>query len=119
MASLLKPWVIRYVDHQGRQVAKGTPGARKRKERAAKWYGQYVDADGKRRRVPLCTDKVAARQMLAELERKAERTKVGVVDRFAEYRKAPLDSHLADYETHLRNKGVSGKHLSETMRRLR
>jgi integrase len=119
MASLLRPWVVRYIDADGRQVHKGTPGARKVKKRTAKWYGQYVDADGDRQRVPLCTDKVAARQMLAELERKAEHRKAGLVDRFAEHRKAPIDAHLADYETHLRNKGVSAKHLSETMRRLR
>jgi integrase len=119
MASLLRPWVVRYLDADGRQVRKGTPGASKVKRRAAKWYGQYVDADGNRRRAPLSTDKVAARQMLAELERNAEHRKAGLVDRFAEQRKTPIDTHLADYETHLSNKGVSGKHLSETMRRLR
>jgi integrase len=69
--------------------------------------------------VPLCTDKVAALQMLAELERTAERQKVGVIDRFAEHRKASVEQHLTDYETHLRNKGASVKHLKETMRRLR
>jgi integrase len=119
MASLLKPWITRYVDGQGRQVPKGTPGARKKKQRASKWYGQYVDADGKRRRVPLCSDKVAALQLLAELERTAERQKVGVIDRFAEHRKASVEQHVTDYETHLRNKGASAKHLKETMRRLR
>src|SRR5262245_65352606 len=98
MASLLKPWVTRYISH-GRQVPKGTPGARKKKQRASKWYGQYVDADGKRHRVPLCTDKVAALQMLAELERTAERQKVCVIDRFAEHHKASVEQHLTDYET--------------------
>src|SRR5262249_13882939 len=112
-------WITRYIDSQGRQVSKGTPGARKKKQRTNKWYGQYVDADGKRRRVPLCTDKVAALQLLAELERTAERQKVGVIDRFAEHRKASVEQHLTDYETHLRNKGASTKHLKETMRRLR
>src|SRR5436305_15066538 len=82
-------------------------------------YCQYLDADGKRQRVPLSSDKVAALQMLADLERDTERKKVGVVDRFAEHRKAPIDTHLADYETHLRNKNTSPKHLSETLRRLR
>lgn len=40
MATLLKPWITRYVDVDGHQVRKNTPGARKVKERAAKWYGQ-------------------------------------------------------------------------------
>src|SRR5262249_31841075 len=116
---LLKPWIIRYVDGQGRQVPKGTPGARKKKVRASKWYGQFVDADGKRQRVPLCSDRVAALQMLAELERTAERQKVGVVDRFAAHPPAPMEKHLAASEPHLQNKGASDKHLSETLPRLR
>jgi integrase len=119
MASLLKPWIIRYVDSAGRQVSKGTPGAKKVKERAAKWYGQYTDLDGRRHRVPLCTDKVAARQMLAALERDVQLGRAGVLDPFAQHRNAPIDSHVADYEVHTRNKGVSAKTLSEDLRRLR
>jgi integrase len=119
MASLLRPWIVRYVNAKGLQVRKGTPGAKKVKRRTSKWYGQFVDAEGNRKRVPLCTDKGAALQMLAGLERDAQRQRAGLVDRFAEHRQAPIDSHLAEYETHLRNKGVSGKHLSETLRRLR
>jgi len=119
MASLFKPQIVRYVDRDGRQVPKGTLGARKKKERAGKWYGQYVDADGKRCRVPLCSDKVAALQMLADLERNAERKKAGLVDRFAEHRKAPINKHILEYETSLHTEGVSRKHLSETLRRLR
>jgi integrase len=57
--------------------------------------------------------------MLAELERTAERKKVGVVDRFVEHRRARIEVHVADYETHLRNKGTSDKHLYETSHRLR
>src|SRR4051794_40180151 len=119
MARLLKPWVTRYLDADGRQVPKGTPGARKVKERASKWYGQYVVQDGGRRRVPLCTDKAAARQMLAKLERDVQLGRAGVVDSFAEHRKKPIASHVADYESHLRNEGVSAKGQSEDMRRLR
>jgi integrase len=119
MASLLKPWIVRYVNSKGRQVPKGTPGAKKVKKRAAKWYGQFVNADDKRQRVPLCTDKVAAMKMLVDLERDAERKKVGVVDRFVEHCKAPIEKHLREYEAHLCSKGVSSKHFSETIRRLR
>src|SRR4051794_38970929 len=68
MGTVLKIQVVRYLDEQGHRVPKGTPGARKVREKSAKWYGQYADAHGDRRRVPLCTDKAAARQMLAELE---------------------------------------------------
>jgi integrase len=119
MASLLKPWVVRYLDSEGRQVPKGTPGACKVKQRASKWYAQYVDLDGRRRRVPLCTDKVASRQMLATIEREVQLGRAGVSDPFAQHRKAPVEAHLADYEVHVRNKGVSAKTLSEDLRRLR
>ncbi len=119
MASLLKPWVVRYLDASGRQVTKDTPDARKVEQRTAKWYGQYTDADGRRRRVPLCNDKAASRQMLATLEREAHLGRAGVSDPFAHHRKAPIESHVADYETYIHNKGISAKGLSEDLRRLR
>src|SRR4051812_33450102 len=69
MGSLLKVWVVRHVDAEGRRVSRDTPGSRAIKEKSAKWYGQFKDAAGNRRRVPLCTDKAAALQELARLER--------------------------------------------------
>jgi integrase len=119
MAFLEKRTFIRHVDAEGRRVPPGTPGARKVKEKSSKWYGQYVDADGRRQRVPLCSDKVAARQMLAELERQAQRGKAGLIDPHGEHRKAPIQTHLDAYAVHLRSKGVSAKHHVETMRRLK
>src|SRR4051812_8884017 len=119
MGSLIKQQIVSHVDAQGRRVPRGTPGARKVKEKSSKWYGQFVDAEGVRRRVPLCTDKVAARQMLAALERGAELGRAGVTDKFAAHRNRPIAEHVSDYETHLRNRGISAKHLSETIRRLR
>jgi integrase len=119
MANLMKLTFTRYVDAQGRRVSKDTPGAKVVREKSSKWFGQYTDAEGQRRRVPLSSNKVVAQQMLAELIRDIERGKVGITDPYAEQRKAPIDSHVSDYETYLRNKGVSEKHLAETLRRLR
>lgn len=119
MATLLKPWITRYLDADGRQVPKDTPGARKVKDRSSKWYGQFTDAKGNRRRVPLCTDKAAARQMLATLEREIQRGKAGLADPFARHMKAPIRDHVAGYETAQRNKGVAARTLAEDMRRLR
>ena len=118
MANLLKLTFIRYVDAEGRRVPKGTPGARKVKEKSTKWFGQYRNADGDRKRVPLCTDKTAARQMLADIVRDIARGKAGLVDPHGDHRKAPIEGHVAAYEIHLRNKGVSEKHRAETIRRL-
>ena len=46
--------------------------------KAKNWTGQYLDAFGVRQRVTLSTDKTAARQMLAELERQVELEKAGL-----------------------------------------
>jgi integrase len=119
MASLVKPWVVRHLDADGRQVAKGTAGATKVKQRAKKWYGQFTDGDGRRRRVPLCTDKAAARQMLATIEREVQRGRAGLDDGFAGHRKAPIRGHIDGYEEHLRGKGVCDEHRKETLRRLK
>ncbi len=97
---------------------KGKDGKRVTKY-AKKWYIEYIDCDGIRRRVPGFKDKTAARQKAAELEREVERQKAGLVDKFAEHRKRLLSEHVDEYEAHLCNKGVSEAHLRETMRRLR
>ena len=160
MASVFKPTFTRYVDPGGKRVSRDTPGARKVREKATKWYGQYTDVDDKltktplspditlapkklirtrraskgsasepslARRVSMCKDaklsrrgnKVVARQMFANLVREAERGKAGLTDPRAEQKQAPIESQVKDYEGHLRNKGVSDKHLAETLRRLR
>jgi hypothetical protein len=77
MGTLLKVWVVRHVDAKGRRVPRGTPGARAVKEKSTKWYAQFNDAEGRRRRVPLCADKAAALQKLAELERDVARGRRG------------------------------------------
>jgi len=119
MASLFKPTFTRYVDPEGKRVNRDTPVARKVREKSTKWYGQYTDADGKLQRVPLSPDKVAAGQMLADLVRQSERGKAGMKDPHEGQKLAPIEDHVKDYQAHLRNKGVSDKHLSETLRRLR
>src|SRR4051812_13302934 len=120
MGTPLKIQVIRHVDDQGRRVPKGTPGSRVVKERSRKWYGQYKDATGKRCRTPLCTDKAAALQMLARLERDIAQGKQGLADPYKKHHKASISEHVDAYEAYLRNNAnVSTKHLYETIRRLR
>src|SRR5262245_56824929 len=79
MASLMKPWQVRY-EKDGKRVPRGTPGAKKVKERARKWYGQDIPGLPRRKRVPLLSDKAVARRMLAELVRKGELGEVGLDD---------------------------------------
>jgi hypothetical protein len=73
-----------------------TDDGRRVRLRSRKWYGEYRDADGIVRFVPLATDRTAAEQMLAELERKSELRKAHITDPFVEQRKRPFTEHLAD-----------------------
>jgi integrase len=80
--------------------------------KAAKWYGRVP---GNPKPVPLCTDKTAAQQMLAELIKKAELGRVGISDPFEEHRQRPLAEHLADWEASLRAGGATAKHVRQTV----
>lgn len=105
---------------------------------SAKWYGEYTDGDGITRRVPLANDKTAAGQMLADLVRKAELGKAGIVDPFEAHRKRPLlcsrcrgrgetdageacdcpgRPHLSEYRRFLEAEGNTPKHARQTCRR--
>src|SRR5262245_45599400 len=86
---------------------------------ARKWYGQYTDGDGVRRRVPLTANKAAAQQMLAELVRRAEMERAGVRDRFQDHRKRPLAAHLTDWEASLRANSRDDEYIKLKLTRLR
>jgi hypothetical protein len=115
MPSVFKKSITRYLDAEGRQVPKGTPGARKVREKSAKWYGR---PPGATRPVPLCENKAAAQMMLAELVRKAEMAKAGVIDHYASPRKRPLAEHLADFRRELEAKGDEPRHVAVVVGRL-
>ncbi len=118
MASLVKIWITRYVDKSGSRVPKGTPGAKKVKERSTVWYAQYKH-DGKWKREPLFTDKSASAVRLAELVKAEARGEVGLVNPHKAAMEAEIDGHVEDYLTHLRTEGANPKHLSERERLLR
>jgi integrase/recombinase XerD len=98
MASLFRPT---YLD-------KKTGKSRKVK----KWYGQYTDAEGKQRRVPLSENKTAAQQMLNDLVRKAKLGKAGILDPFEEHRKRPLTEHLQDWKRVLESRNNTEDYIT-------
>src|SRR3954453_11296349 len=114
MARVFKKSITRYLDAGGRQVPKGTPGARKVREKSAKWYGR---APGAARPVPLCENKAASQMMLNELVRKAGLAAVGLADPYEAHRKQPLLEHLADFEAALMAKGVTTKQAGQVAAR--
>ena len=72
---------------------------------AAKWAADVRFADGTRRRVRFSPNRDASAQMLAELLKRIENEKAGIVDRTAQHRKRPLTAHLDDWQASLRAAG--------------
>jgi hypothetical protein len=116
MPSVFKKSIVRYLDAEGRQVPKGTPGARRVKEKSAKWYGRVPGAT---KPVPLCENKSAAQMMLNELAKKAELAKAGISDPYEQHRRRPLLEHLADFEAYLVAKGNTLKQAKQVASRAR
>ena len=79
--------------------ARGTSGESK------KWYGEYVDHRGVRKRVPLAADKASARAMLRELERQADRRRSGLADEFTEAAGVPIAELKAAFLADLKLRG--------------
>jgi integrase len=98
MSRVFKKSITRYLDAEGRQVPKGTPGARRAKEKSAKWYGRVPGAI---RPIPLCENKEAAKVMLNELVHRAGLATVGLANPFEAHSKRRLSEHLADFRREL------------------
>jgi integrase len=120
MSSLHKITYVYWLDAEGRRVTKDTPGARKHVEQSAKWYACWKEGD-RQVRVPLCTDKGAAKVMLGDLLRKRERGEAGMVDEFKEHKTRAITDHLKDYLGSVRGSGKvsSEKYFDEKQRILK
>jgi integrase len=101
MANLYKKTILVRDPETGEKV--------KRKSR--KWWGRYRDEKRKEKRVPLALDKHAALAMLNARVRTAERIAAGILDEHEEHRKRPIEHHLADFEKHLKARGISAEHV--------
>jgi integrase len=128
-----KKRVAVWVDAAGRKrqapVTAGSPP--RLRERAGTYSAQYRDGDGIVRRVPTgCRSADAARAVLADLERRAEHVKAGIVTQaeanVAEHADTPVVEHVAAYVDALarkRGKGarrtVSSAHVTGVDRTLR
>lgn len=109
MASLYKKPVVVTDPDTGRRI----------KTKSKKWWGQFKDATGQLKRVPLAIDKSAAQAMLNQLVQRVERLKAGLVDPTEEQRKRILTDHLKEFDRYLRNKGVSQRQVVESLAKLR
>src|SRR5438309_8746549 len=81
MASLVKPWITRYVDDKGQRVSKNTPGAKKVRERSRLWYAQYKPRGSKKwKRKALFADKRASQTELGKIITALELDEAGLVN---------------------------------------
>jgi len=83
-----------------------------------KWYIEYRDASGKLRRVPGFTDKFATEQWAAELERRAERERLGIIEVSHENLTAPIQSHLDDWLADLERQNRSPEYIRKVRSRI-
>lgn len=72
---------------------------------AAKWAAWVRHADGSRKRVYFSPNKDAAAVMLADLLKRVENEKGGVIDRTHAHRKHPIAAHLDNWLDSLRANG--------------
>ncbi len=118
MATLNKITTILYLDKAGNRVKKGEPGAKAHRVRSKKWYGAYRE-NGKLVRVPLSTDKSAAKKLLADHLQRKEREKAGVIDETLGQLTRPIEEHITDFLGHQKAKGVCDEYYVERERCLR
>jgi site-specific recombinase XerD len=57
--------------------------------------------------------------MLNQIVKRVEREKAGLIDPTEEQRKRPLVEHVQEFESYLRNKGVTPKQVAETISKLK
>jgi integrase len=93
------------------------------KRRYATWYIGYVDHTGKRRTVKGFTDKSLTERLAAKLSDEARARREGLIDPQQEnlerWRRAPIEDHLSDFESELRRRRTTAKHVTTTMGRVR
>lgn len=85
-----------------------------RNRKGSSWYIAYVDADGVRRTVKGCPDRVASERMAHKLIADVALQKAGLVDprdvAFRDADRSSVDAHLDAWKAHMLAKGRSEKH---------
>src|SRR5512135_2117224 len=101
----------------------GKDGTERIRDESSTYFARYRDGNGLVVEVPTgCRDESAARQVLAEMERKAERVRAGLITpaeaRTAEHLSTPIGEHVAAYIDSMKSRGVVAMHRDNTQRHL-
>jgi integrase len=99
-----------------------TPSGDKIVAESSKYLARYRDGSGVVQTVPTkCSDLMAARAVLSELEKRAELVRAGVLtpaqDAVADHKRATIAGHVEAYIDSLRSRGNTPKHYN-TVKRL-
>ena len=104
-------------------ITVGQDGAERIVIESSKYVARYRDGNGVVRVKPTgCRDEQAARSVLADLERRAELVRSGVMtseeDAVSRHQETPLSEHFDAYLAYLEAKGACPEHRSERSRQL-
>jgi integrase len=99
----------------------GASGEARIRVESGTFVAKFRNGDGLVVELPTgCRTEDAARQVLADLERRAERVRAGLISpaeaRTAEHLAKPIGEHVAAYLTSLEASGASPKHVAESRR---
>ena len=94
-----------------------TEKGKKTRKTSKYWYIRYKDEAGRWKEKKAFKDKVATEQFKAQLDRKMELAKTGIIDRFEADRKKPLREHLSDFQRSLINNGNTEEYAKLTYNR--
>lgn len=93
---------------------------RKRTKTSKFWTGIYRDENGKQVWAKLSTDEREAWRMVVELEAKARKVKLGLIDPQEDARQAqrtrPIDEHITDFQNKLQAAARDEGHVATTIR---
>jgi hypothetical protein len=109
----------RWTDGNGNdRTAPVTPDGKRIELETQTWVARYRDGEGRRREVSTgCRDKTAAPQVLADLVKRSEQIKSGIITpqqaRTADHADVPVSEHVEAYLEHMKAKTVRGKRVSE------
>jgi integrase len=102
-------------------ITTGEDGTERIRFESSTYYARYRNGDRIVVEVSTgCRDEAAARSVLAELERRAERVRAGVIsaeeDRVAQHRAEPMKAHITAYLEHMKAAGTVLMHRENTRR---
>ncbi|GHV09206.1 hypothetical protein AGMMS50229_18940 [Campylobacterota bacterium] len=92
---------------------------KKTKTASPKWWGRYRDAIGVERRISLATDKKVSQLKLNEIVEKVKQEKLGMIDPTEAEMKKPIQTHLDDYEQHLKTKNNEPRYIQEVIGKIK